>query len=92
MYQHIRPDDESALPDFEIDMAALRRDLEHELVETLDYVAHSRDTPHQGIGGSREAALEELRKLAPDAQEVRCSRIRIRVPRRPRRQETEEGQ
>ena len=89
MQRDNHPDYESALPDFEIDMAALRRDLEHELVETRDYVAYSRDTPLQGIGGSREEALEQLRKLAPDAQEVRCSRIRIRVPRRPRRQETE---
>ena len=57
MHQDSRPDDESALPDFEIYMEALQRDLEYELVETLDYVAYSRDTPHQGIGGSTSAGL-----------------------------------
>ena len=46
MHQDNQPDDESALPDFEIDMEALQRDLEYELVETLDYVAYSRDTPY----------------------------------------------
>ena len=91
MHQDNQPDDESALPDFEIDMEALQRDLEYELVETLDYVAYSRDTPYLGIGGSREEALEELRKLVPDAQNVWCSRIRIRIPRWPRRQESEEN-
>ena len=79
-----QPDGDSARPDFEIDLEALQRDRKYQLVETLDYVAYSRDTPHQGIGGSREEALAELRKLAPDAQDVRCSRVRIRVPRRPR--------
>ena len=79
-----QPDGESARPGLEIDLEALQRDLKYELVETLDHVARSRDTPHQGIGRSREEALAELRKLAPDARDVRCSRVRIRVPRRPR--------
>ena len=84
MQQENQPDGDSARPDSEIDLEALQRDLKYELVETLDYVAYSRDTRHQGIGRSREEALAELRKLAPDAQNIRCSRIRIRVPRRPR--------
>ena len=81
MQQENQPDDGSARPDFAIDLEALQRDLKYQLVETLDYVASSRDTRHLGIGRSREAALEELRKLAPDAQDVRCSRIRVRIPR-----------
>jgi hypothetical protein len=89
MHQDNQPHDENALHDLEIDVEALQRDLEYELVETLDYVAYSRDTTHLGIGGSREEALEELRKLVPDAQNVWCSRISIRIPRRPRRQESE---
>ena len=84
MQQENQPDGDSARPDSEIDLEALQRDLKYELVETLDYVAYSRDTLHQGIGRSREEALAELRRLAPDARDVRCSRIRIRVPRRPR--------
>ena len=79
-----QPDGGSARPGFEIDPEALRRYLAYELVETLDHVACSRDTPHQGIGRSREEALAELRKLAPNAQNVWCSRVRIRIPRRPR--------
>ena len=79
-----QPDDAIPRPGLEIDLEALQRDLAYELVETLDYVAYSRDTLHQGIGRSREEALAELRRLAPDAQDVRCSRIRIRIPRRPR--------
>ena len=91
MHQDNQPHDETSLPDFEINMAALQRELEYELVETLDYVAYSRDTTHLGIGGSREEALEELRKLAPDAQNVWCSRISIRIPRRTRGRELEEN-
>ena len=91
MHQDNQPHDETALPDFEINMAALQRELEYELVETLDYVAYSRDTTHLGIGGPREEALGELRKLVPDAQNVRCSRMRIRIPRRPRGRESEEN-
>ena len=50
MHQDNQPHDETALPDFEINMAALQRELEYELVETLDYVAYSRDTTpaHKG--------------------------------------------
>ena len=91
MPQENQPDDGSARPDFEIDLEALQRDLAYELVETLDHVARSRDTPHRGIGGSREEALAELRRLAPAAQDVRCSRVRIRIPRRPRPQGSAEN-
>lgn len=66
-----------------MDPAALRRDLAH--------VACSGDTPHQGVGGSREEALAELRRLAPDAQGVRCPRVRIRIPRRTRPQGSAEN-
>ena len=91
MQQENQPDDAIPRLDFEIDLEALQRDLKYELVETLDHVAYSRDTLHQGIGGSREEALAELRRLAPDAQDVRCSRVRIRVPRRPRPQGSDEN-
>ena len=86
-----QPDDAIPRPGFAIDLEALQRDLKYELVETLDHVARSRDTPHQGMGRSREEALAELRRLAPDAQDVRCSRVRIRIPRRPRPQESDEN-
>ena len=86
-----QPDDAIPRPGLEIDLEALQRGLKYELVETRDHVARSRDTPHQGIGRSREEALAELRRLAPDAQDVRCSRVRIRVPRRPRPQESDEN-
>ena len=75
----------SARPGFAVDLEALQRDLKYELVETLDHVAYSRDTPHQGIGRSREEALAELRKLAADARDLHCSRMMVRVRRRPRR-------
>ena len=91
MPQENQPDDAIPRPGLQIDLEALRRDLKYELVETLDYVAYSRDTLHQGIGGSREEALAELRRLAPDARDVRCSRIRIRVRRRPRPQQSAEN-
>ena len=91
MQQENQPDHGSTRPDFEIGLEALQRDLKYELVETLDYVAYSRDTPHQGIGGSREEALAELRRLAPDARDVHCSRVRIRIPRRPRPQGSAEN-
>ena len=91
MQPESQPDGGSDRPGLEIDLEALQRDLKYELVETLDYVAYSRDTLHQGIGRSREEALAELRRLAPDARDVRCSRIRIRVRRRPRPQQSAEN-
>jgi hypothetical protein len=91
MQQENQPDHAIPRPGLEIDLEALQRDLKYELVETLDHVARSRDTPHQGMGRSREEALAELRRLAPDARDVRRPRVRIRVPRRPRPQGSDEN-
>ena len=90
MPQQNPPDDGSPRPALEIDLEALRRDRKYQLVETLDYVAYSSDTRHHGTGRSEEEALAALLRLAPDAQDVRCSRIMVRVPRRSRPQGSDE--
>ena len=75
MHQDNQPH-ENALPDLEIDVEALQRELEYELVETLTTSAYSRDTTHLGIGGSREEALG-----LDDPHGAECTGEGVPVPR-----------
>ena len=83
MQQDSQPNDDRALRQTDVNLEALRRHLEYELVETLDYVAYDIGTHRSVIARTREETLEKLKSLAPDAQNVRCEKIRIRRRRQP---------
>ena len=62
MQQDRQPNDDRALRQIDVNLEALRRELEYELVETLDYVAYDIGTHRSGIARTREEALEKTQK------------------------------
>ena len=73
MQEENQPDQDRSLPRMEIDLEALRRDLEYVQAESDDYFAYELETGQE--------ALAKLKELAPNAKRVYCDKIRLKVRR-----------
>ena len=76
-----QPNCDWSLPDGEIDLEALRRDLEYVDAESVDYAAYDLETGELAMAPTREEALSRLKDLAPNATRIFCDKIRMRVRR-----------
>ena len=81
MQQENQPDHDRSLPRMEIDLEALRRDLEYVQAESDDYFAYELETGKETMAPTREEALAKLKELAPNAKRVYCDKIRMKVRR-----------
>ena len=81
MQQDNQPNHNRPLPHTEIDLEALRRDLEYVHAESVDYLAYELETGKEAMAPTREEALAKLKELAPNAKKVYCDKIRMKVRR-----------
>ena len=81
MQQDNQPNHDRFLPHTEIDLEALRRDLEYAHAESDDYLAYELETRKESMAPTREEALAKLKELAPNAKKVYCDKIRMKVRR-----------
>ena len=65
----------------EIDLEALRRDLEYVQAESDDYFAYELETGQEAMAPTKEEAIAKLKKMAPNAKRVYCDKIRLKVRR-----------
>ena len=79
--QQDNPNQDRPLHHTEIEIEALRRDLEYEHAESDDYLAYELETSQEAWAPTREEALAKLRELAPNAKRVYCDKARIKVRR-----------
>ena len=75
------PHQDRPLHHTEIDMEALRRDLEWERAESDDYFAYELETRQEAWAPTREEALAKLKEMAPNAQRVYCDKIMVKFRR-----------
>ena len=75
------PNQDRPLHHTEIEIEALRRDLEYKPAESDDYLAYELETRQEAWAPTREEALAKLRELAPNAKRVYCDKARIKVRR-----------
>ena len=76
-----QPNHDRSLPHTEIDLEALRRDLEYVHAESVDYLAYELETRKEAMAPTREEALAKLKELAPNAKKVYCDKIRMKFRR-----------
>ena len=76
-----RPTHDWSLPPTEIDLEALRQDLEYVHAESVDYLAYELETRKEAMAPTREEALAKLKELAPNAKKVYCDKIRMKFRR-----------
>ena len=81
MQQDNQPNHNKSLPHTEIDLEALRRDLEYVHAESVDYLAYELETRKEAMAPTREEAIAKLKELAPNAKKVYCDKIRMKVRR-----------
>ena len=79
MQQEDQPDHDKSFPHMEIDLEALRRDLEYVQAESDDYFAYELETGKEAMAPTREEAIAKLKELAPNAKRVYCDKIRLKV-------------
>ena len=81
MQQENQPNYDRSLPHMDIDLEALRRDLEYVQAESDDYFAYELETGQEAMAPTREEALAKLKELAPNAKRVYCDKMRLKVRR-----------
>ena len=81
MQQENHSDHDRSVPNMEIELEALRRDLEYVQAESDDYFAYELETGQEAMAPNREEALAKLKELAPNAKRVYCDKIRMKFRR-----------
>ena len=81
MQQDSQPNQGGSLPHPEIDLEALRRDLEYVDAESVDYYAYEFETRQEAWAPTRGEALAKLKDLAPNARRVYCDKVKMKFRR-----------